>query len=588
MEPFGRCAVQGLDDEYWVPEHVREWLRSLGFTLPLEDMEPHIRTWDRWMRALGDFYDYRDTDGVGRVYEVHRRSIHPAMRVCREWGSLLLNDRTQVACSEQACTDWLAAWMARTGFLASAQECVVRAFGLGTGAWALWVNAGAGEVRVRRYDARMVVPLTWDEEGVTECAFVTRAFWRGKAVDQVQLHLRGSGGAFFSPSESLGEGASASSSRLTDDTSEGTYRIVTACFDRDGNRVEPEGICPVYDTGSPWPTFSIVKPAIDNTRVDMSPYGQSVFADAVDAVQAVDLAFDAMISEIDNGKMRVFLSDVLFDVEAEGSARVSIPFGRQDCTVFRKVKSVDDVIQEFAPSLRTEAQVEAFRVALQMLGDLCGFGITYFDFDAAGYVKTATEVSADNSALMRNIRRHEHVLAGAIAGIAHAVLAAARKLGAELPDEGEVRVSFDDSIITDTSAEKRQDMDEVADGLMDAQEYRRKWHGESGQATRHAAEPPGEGRPRSGLTRAGGEDAWRGGARPPRETRGCALGAWHERPRGRRAGRGRDAVRPSMTRGALRRRVRCAGWQINFLASGWDGGMRVSGDVRTQTRTFIM
>ena len=72
------------------------------------------------------------------------------MRVCREWGSLLLNDRTQVACEEQACTDWLAAWMARTGFLASAQECVVRAFGLGTGAWALWVDAGAGEVRVRR------------------------------------------------------------------------------------------------------------------------------------------------------------------------------------------------------------------------------------------------------------------------------------------------------------------------------------------------------------------------------------------------------------------------------------------------------
>ena len=80
--------MQGLDDEYWVPEHVREWLRSLGFTLPLEDMEPHIRAWDRWMRSLGDFYDYRDTDGVGRVYEVHRRSINPATRVCPGWKSL--------------------------------------------------------------------------------------------------------------------------------------------------------------------------------------------------------------------------------------------------------------------------------------------------------------------------------------------------------------------------------------------------------------------------------------------------------------------------------------------------------------------
>ena len=383
-------------------------MRALGCSLPLEDMEPHIRAWDRWMRALGDFYDYRDTDGVGRVYEVHRRSIHPAMRVCREWGSLL-NDRTQVACAEQACTDWLAGWMTRTGFLASAQECVVRAFGLGTGAWALWVDAGSREVRVRRYDARMVVPLTWDEEGVTECAFVTRAFWRGRAVDQVQLHLRGgAGGTLFSPGESLREGAGTRSSRLTDDESEGTYRIVTACFDRDGNRVEPEGVCPVYDPGSVWPTFSIVKPAIDNTRVDMSPYGQSVFADAVDAIQAVDLCYDAMMSEIDNGKMRVFLSDVMFDVERDGKGgRVSIPFGRQDCTVFRKVMSTEDTIHEFAPTLRTEAQARAFRVALRTLGDLCGFGINYFDLENVGYVKTATEVSADNSALMRNIRRHE-------------------------------------------------------------------------------------------------------------------------------------------------------------------------------------
>ena len=401
----GRCAVQGLDDEYWVPEHVKEWLRSLGFSLPLEDMEPHIRAWDRWMRALGDFYDYRDTDGVGRVYEVHRRSIHPAMRVCREWGSLLLNDRTQVACEEQRCTDWLAAWMARTGFLASAQECVVRAFGLGTGAWALWVDARSREVRVRRYDARMVVPLTWDEEGVTECAFVTRAFWRGKAVDQVQLHLKGSGGAFFSPGESsASDPLSAGSSRLTDDASKGTYRIVTTCFDRDGK-----------------------------------------------------------------------------------GGRVSIPFGRQDCTVFRKVMSTEGAIHEFAPTLRTEAQARAFRVALQTLGDLCGFGINYFDLENVGYVKTATEVSADNSALMRNIRRHEHALEGAIAGICRALLAAERRLGVELPDEGLVRVTFDDSIITDTTAEKRQDMDEVAAGLLEPWEYRAKWRGEDEATARRGA-----------------------------------------------------------------------------------------------------
>lgn len=48
-----------------------------------------------------------------------------------------------------------------------------------------------------------------------------------------------------------------------------------------------------------------------------------------------------------------------------------------------------------------------------------------------------------------------------------------------LPDEGDVRVNFDDSIITDTAAEKQQDMAEVAAGLMLPNEYRAKWYGES-------------------------------------------------------------------------------------------------------------
>ena len=446
--------------EYWVPECVRVYLQGLGYVLPLEAMEGFIRTWHEWMQSSGSFYDYKDTDGFGRIYEVHRRSIHPAMRVCREWGSLLLNDKTAVVCEDQGCTDWLGEFFRETGFMPAAQATLVRAFGMGTGAWALWVDPSAKKVRIRQYDARMVVPLTWDEEGVTECAFVTRVFYRGKGIDQLQIHQVGAAG---------------------------TYLIQTVCFDAEGNLIVPEGVLDVYDTGSVWPTFSLVKPAIDNTRVDMSPYGQSVFADAIDAIQAVDLAFDALINEVDVSKMRIFLSDVMFDQrEDHKGKRVSIPFGKQDCTVFRKVMSTEDMVQEFAPALRTTAQSEAFRVALQMLGDLTGFGITYFDFDNVGYVKTATEVSSDNSALMRNIAKHEHVLEKSLCSISRALLHMGRSFGAALADEGEVSCIFDDSIITDTAAEKEQDMKEVG-VTMARWEYRHKWYGEDESTARRMA-----------------------------------------------------------------------------------------------------
>lgn len=254
-------------------------------TRALEDMEPHVREWDSWMRAVGEFYDYRDTDGFGRVYQVHRRSIMPAMRVCREWGSLLLDEKTVVACESRECTNWLGSFFSSTNFLGRAQETVVRAFGLGTGALTVWMDVGRELVKIRDYDARMVVPLSWDAAGVRECAFVTRCFSRGALLDQPQMHVVGD---------------------------DGTYMIRTVCFDGGGRVVGVPGVAEEVGTGSVGPTFGIVRPAVPNTRVDFSPYGQSVFADAVDAVQSVDLAYDALINEVYAGKMRAFLFDVMF------------------------------------------------------------------------------------------------------------------------------------------------------------------------------------------------------------------------------------------------------------------------------------
>ena len=114
----------------------------------------------------------------------------------------------------------------------------------------------------------------------------------------------------------------------------------------------------------------------------------------------------------------------------------------------------------------------------QMPGGLTGFGISYFDMDESrGYVKTATEVSSDNSALMRNIRRHENASQEPITAIARAVMCVSRGFGEGIPDEGTMRVMYDDSIIQDVAAEKAQDMAEVG-VTMNAWEYRAKWYGE--------------------------------------------------------------------------------------------------------------
>lgn len=122
-------------------------------------------------------------------------------------------------------------------------------------------------------------------------------------------------------------------------------RIRTACFDKDARDVSVPDVAEEVSTGSSFPTFGIVRPAVPNTRVDFSPYGQSVFADAIDAVQSVDLAYDALINEVDAGKMRVFLNDIMFDQEKTSDGkRIPIPSGKGDYAVFHKVISTVDTI----------------------------------------------------------------------------------------------------------------------------------------------------------------------------------------------------------------------------------------------------
>lgn len=443
---------------YDVPEHVRRALAQMGYPCAFDQMRSYINEWADVLSSTGDFWDHSEREGSA-VYRVHRSTLHPARRVCQEWASLLLNDRTEVVTDSEEANAWLARWMSDSGFWAKGQGLVADAFGLGTGAWGIW--ADGADVRVRRYDARMTLPLTWDDDGVTECAFCTKAHDRGRELDQLQLHVE--------------EG--------------GQYTIRTLFFDAEsGDPVEVGGVEPEFRTGCPTPTFAVFSPAIPNSRVMFSPYGQSVFADCVDVMKSVDLCYDAIMKEVDLAKMRVLMSDMLFEVERDDGKPTYIPFGKADSTVFRKVAGSEDFIHEWAPQMRTESQKSAYRLAVQEMGDLTGFGAQYFDVDKAGGLKTATEVSADNSALMRNVRKHENAMQAAIAQVVRALLHMERTAaGLAIPDEGEVRVTFDDSIITDTAAEKAQDMAEV-NVTMNPWEYREKWYGED-EATARANVP---------------------------------------------------------------------------------------------------
>lgn len=318
---------------------------------------------------------------------------------------------------------------------------------MGTGAYVLWYNDETKEKLVRRYDARMIIPLSWDEDRVTECAFASVVIVGGKKYDQLQMHVKDGD----------------------------NYVIRTVLFDPESKKpVLFDGMVSDFDTKDNKPWFAIVKPAIANNLVDFSPFGQSVFHDAMDVLKTVDIAFDAMVTEVENGGRMLFVSDFLLETKGDGSYR----FSNKSKGVYRKVASSDEMVKDFAPNLRVTEFEEAYYEAVRNMGDQCGFGPDYFVADKSGGLKTAREVSASQSTLMRSIKKHERALSGALIAISRAILSCARNFeGVALPDEGVVVFRFDDSIIEDTATEKANDLAEVG-VTMNAWEYRAKWYGE--------------------------------------------------------------------------------------------------------------
>lgn len=457
-------------DEFSVPAHVVKKLKELGYSVDTS-MDSYIQAWYDWYSGKADWYKDGYTDMQGHRRKRDRLTIRPAKRVASEWASLLVTDDTQVSVEGAAANEWLQGFLDRANFWPTGQLIVEKAFALGTAAWALWfdVRDSGAEVKVRRYDARMVRPLSWDEEGVTECAFVTRATAKGKRADQLQVHAW--------------------------DPETASYHIRTYLFvDSREQDAEAAGILEDFDTEQACPTFGIIKPALENTYVDLSPYGQSAFADAVDGVKAVDLAFDSMFQEVELTGAKVFVDESMVDVRSKDGK--VIPSPKVDGRLFRRLAGKDvtkDLIDIYSPNIRIEPLRSAFDVALAQLGEMCGFGQQYFALDKNGSIttaKTAKEVMSGNSTLMRNVRKHENVLRGAIQRVVTSLLNCARiHCGAAIEEDfGPVRVQFDDSVITDTQTEKEMALAEIS--VLGTPELKRrylmKWHGFSEQEAAEA------------------------------------------------------------------------------------------------------
>ena len=389
-----------------------------------------------------------------------------AKKICEDWAAVLLNDRTAVSVADEAGNAFVKTVFTESGFFRQANRLIEKAFAVGTGAAILRISdcpvAEDGSLRADEHthlsfefvDAAHIIPLSVKNGRIIEAAFVSEGISRGKEYVYLEMHTIEDGG----------------------------YCIRNVFFDReDGVLREREGksCAERIQTRSPFPFFAVISPNLANPIPGNLGMGVSVFADALDCLRGVDLAFNNFCRDIKLGGKKVFLNQSLVQRDEYGNVYTPDDVAQQLFVTIGDTDITDHpMIVEHNPELRASDNAEAVQSQLDYLSFRCGLGTHHYTFGGIeGRTKlTATQYMGERQDMMQNAAKHQKNVEDFLYSIVRALLWCAAELYRLPVDPGtEIAVTFDDSYFTDTESQRSRDLDEVKAGVLTAEEYRKKW-----------------------------------------------------------------------------------------------------------------
>lgn len=443
---------------------VAKYIKQYFPNQEVETQSGYLSLWEGWYKGYVDsFHDYSVYNGKKAVKKT-KKSLNIAKKACEDWANLLLNDKCSVTIKDQEKLDKV---FADNNFWVEGNNLVEKYMALSMGAFVeslenVTIDDDGNVVKTDkanvRYDyitAKKIYPITFYKGKLVECAFVSE----GTRNVNISIHK-------------------------LDDNKE--YEVINVTLTTgEGGTLEKEDIY-TFKTKSKKPLYQILKPNVANNIDIDSPLGISIFANAIDTLQAIDNAYDSFDTEIQCGRRRIFVDEKFIEIDKNGE--VDAVFDHNDTTFYitpaREGAQGDNpqLIQELASQLRTNDISLALQEQLNVFSASVGFGKNYYTFGASGGgrpIQTATGIIAQNSDMFRAIKKHEILLEKAIVDMVEMTAYLINEFTTNKMEIGDgVVVNFDDSIIEDTESQKSSDRIDVTNGVMSKVEYRMKWYGE--------------------------------------------------------------------------------------------------------------
>lgn len=219
------------------------------------------------------------------------------------------------------------------------------------------------------------------------------------------------------------------------------------------------------------PAFGYYRNPIANT-IDNSFCGVSIFDCAINLIKKTDIQFGRLDWEFESGERAIHVDDITLQLDKSKPT-----LNKLNKRLYRglntQVKQGEELFKEFSPILREQSLInglEEYKRNIEF-----AVGLSYGDISNPQLVeKTATEIKSAKkrkyntvSAIQKNLRDCLDDLTYSIAfynGLA--------------TSNYEFICDFKDSILTDEETERKQDLQDLAVGILRPEEYRAKWYSE--------------------------------------------------------------------------------------------------------------
>lgn len=458
---------------------VIKYLGTLGYN-PSTSYYGYIELWKEWYENfVQKFHEYHDQNGDKR--ELYKLGM--AKRLCEDWSSILYTERDSIVCKNEQNQAFIDKWLGKLEFNDKIPDNIETAFWSGTCGTIIRIKNAkivnkkivADEnttLNLVSVNASQIIPLKIIDGVITDVAFVSKSTINSKNAFYIEIHELKKDG----------------------------YYIQNKYIDEQGNEIENAGVIKEYETGSAVPLFNLLMPRVVNNIKENNGLGISIYANAIDQLQGVDIVYNNFMKDFYLGGKKVFYNKKLtkyytqtYTDEETGDVVVQeVPIYPDDITKqqFQIVGDEVDVnaetlVHEYNPDLRETENENGLNLALNILAFKSGLGKAYYKFEQGGVV-TATQAILDNKDLVGNAKKHRSALNKYTVGIVRSILMIGRLFFNENVDENDtINLVDKDGFLNSEEDQKEEYMTEIAAGLRQPWEYRVKFFGEDEETARN-------------------------------------------------------------------------------------------------------